>query len=83
DALAFFYTINIGKPLNQYLCPYIQESTIANSFKCDIEIKASEAPEIHNDLVWSITNRKQEYQKTNNKVMIHHRDARYQSELMQ
>jgi hypothetical protein len=48
--------------------------TMAGSNKCDVEIKAPEAqekiraPENHNDLVWSVTNRKQECQKTNNKV---------------
>ncbi|CAG8666055.1 10901_t:CDS:1, partial [Funneliformis caledonium] len=47
--------------------PATQGPTMADSIKCGMEIKAPEAPENHNDLVWSVTNRKQECQKTNNK----------------
>ncbi|GES76204.1 hypothetical protein GLOIN_2v1736512 [Rhizophagus clarus] len=50
--------------------PGTQGQTMANSNKCVMEIKAPEktkALENHDDLVRSIDNRGQEYQKTNNK----------------
>ncbi|PKY38307.1 hypothetical protein RhiirA4_391767 [Rhizophagus irregularis] len=46
--------------------PAIQGPAMADGVKCVMEIKAPEAPENHNDLVWSIANRQQECQKTNN-----------------
>ncbi|RIA86911.1 hypothetical protein C1645_878377 [Glomus cerebriforme] len=67
DALALFYTINIvGEVNNDFRANAHKDTTMADSIKCGVEIKRQGN---HEDLVQSVDNREQEYQKTNNKVL--------------
>ena len=54
----------------------IQRPTMADINKCGMKIKVPEktkAPENHKLLIWSVANRKQEYQKTIDKFMTESR----------